>query len=105
MTRAKIPTGCDICGLEIKSEKNYTFEVYDGSPWAKTQVKGENMDCCHKCFLDICKQEHFNGAKYIPEWKTAIKNPKYVKGGTEPYRIPKVETTTQTLDITEKVAA
>ncbi len=87
MTKAKKdPDTCDICGLKIDSEKQYLFEVYDGNPWSKKQVKGANMDCCHKCFLDICKQG------YEPKWATTIKNPLYVKGGSQPYRIPMPET-------------
>ncbi len=95
----KDPDTCDICGKSIDSEKQYLFEVYDGTPWSKTQVKGANMDCCHKCFMQICQQG------YKPKWITTIKNPLYVKGGTQPYRIPKPEIATQTLDITEKIAA
>ena len=84
MTRAKIPDRCDICGLDIKSETQYMFEVYQGrSSFGKERVKGSNMDCCHKCFLDIAKQG------YEPNWKHSIKNPIYVKGGKEPYWLDK----------------
>ena len=87
MTKPKIPITCDIHGGEIQSEKRYIFEVYDekGS-WAKVQSRAGNIDCCHKCFLDICKQG------YKPEWKTTLKNPKYTKANDEPYRIPMPET-------------
>ena len=87
MTKPKIPFTCDIHGGEIETEKRYIFEVYDerGS-WAKVQTKAENIDVCHKCFLDICKQG------YEPKWKSTIKNPKYIKGGAHSYRIPVPET-------------
>ncbi len=90
MTKPIAPnSGCDLCGQEIKKpEKNYTFEVYDGSPWGKSQTKAENMDCCHKCFLHICEIKHFDTRKYIPNWQTTVKNPKYTKANDEPYRLP-----------------
>ena len=86
MTKPKPKVTCDIHGGVIDSEKSYTFEVYEGSPWSKTQIKGQNIDCCHKCFLDICKQG------YVPQWKTTVKNPKYTKTNDEPYRVELVET-------------
>ncbi len=100
MTRAKIPDRCDICGQDIKSEKQYMFEVYEGrTSFGKERSKGTNMDCCHKCFIDICKQG------YEPNWKHSIKNPSYVKGGSQPYWLDKPDIQTQTLDVTEKVVA
>ena len=100
MTRAKIPDRCDICGLDIKSETQYMFEVYQGrSSFGKERIKGSNMDCCHKCFLDIAKQG------YEPNWKHSIKNVNYVKGGKEPYWLDKPQIETQTLDITKEIAA
>ena len=89
MTKPKPAFGCDICGLQITSEKQYIFEVYDDrGSWAKTQTKAKNIDCCQKCFMQICEMKHFDGLKYIPNWESTIKNPKYVKGGSEPYRLP-----------------
>ena len=88
MTKPKQNYGCDLCGNEITNDKKYLFEVYDGSPWGKKQTKGANMDCCHKCFLNICSMKHFNGLKYEPSWETTIKNPKYTKENDEPYRLP-----------------
>ena len=105
MTRKRNPDTCDFCGNDIDSEMQYCLEVYQGrSTFSQgEQTKGMNMDCCHKCFLEICSHG------YKPEWKTTIKNPNWVagakKGSGHEYRIPKPESTTQTLDITEKVAA
>ena len=83
----KDPDTCDIHGGKVETVKQYTFEVYEGSPWNKVQIKGVNMDCCQKCFLDICKQG------YKPLWKTTVKNPKYTKQNDEPYRVELVDTT------------
>ena len=89
MTKPKPAFGCDICGLQITSEKQYIFEVYDDKgSWAKTQTRAKNIDCCQKCFMQICEMKHFDGLKYIPKWESTIKNPKYVKGGSQPYRLP-----------------
>ena len=92
MTRAKIPDTCDLHGGEITTEKQYCFEVYEGrtSFSRGDQTKATNMDVCHKCFLDICKQG------YKPNWKTTIINPNWErgakKGSGKEYRIAKPET-------------
>ena len=85
--KQKLPDICDLCGLDI-SGNQYTFEVYEGKQYFKDQTKGKNMDCCHKCFMGICQHG------YKPEWVSKIMNPLYVKGGKEPYRIPKPEVLT-----------
>ena len=87
MTKPNIPYTCDLHGGEINTEKQYLFEVYEGkSSFGKERVKGSNMDICHKCFMDICKQG------YVPNWKYSIKNPLWVKGGKEAYWLDKPET-------------
>ena len=92
MTKPTIPYTCDLHGGEITTEKQYCFEVYEGkSSFSKgEQTKGKNIDCCHKCFMDICKQG------YVPNWQTTIINPNWErgakKGSGHEYRIAKPET-------------
>ena len=87
MTKPKPQITCDLHGGIIDSEKRYIFEVYDDKgSWSKIQTRAGNIDCCHKCFIDICKQG------YEPSWKSTLKNPRYTKTNEEPYRIPMPET-------------
>ena len=90
MTRQKLPDKCDLCGKEITSEMQYCSEWYQGrstfqSP--RTRLK-ELLDCCHPCFIEICKNE------LKPTWIKENKNPQYVAGSKEAskkYWIPVVE--------------
>ena len=77
------PDICDLDGKPITSEKQYTFEVYEGrTAWfdskgvrSKAKIK---IDCCHACFMNICK----NG--YTPKFVKEQKNANYVKGSDKP---------------------
>ena len=72
MTRQKLPDVCDLCGKDIENQSQYLFEVYEGkSSFGQERSHGRNMDCCHKCFLQVCAQG------YKPEWKHEYKNPNY----------------------------
>ena len=97
MTRQKKPDLCDLCGKEIASETQYMFRVSEKHPWGSALVtEGANMDVCHPCFLEICKQG------YKPKWKYLQKNPAWIKGGKEPWT---VERDMQPKPEQEKIAA
>ena len=93
MTRTRNPDRCDFCGKNIDSgDTQYCMEVYRGrTSFSRGDLtQGKNMDMCHKCFLEVCKQG------YEPKWETTIMNPNWERGakkGTgKEYRIPKPET-------------
>ncbi len=77
--KQKLPDICDLCAKDIDSEMQYVFDVTQGkSNWfnsagIKIVAKGV-IDCCHACFLNICK----NG--YKPKWVKEQKNPQWVPG-------------------------
>ncbi len=76
MTRQKLPDNCDFCGKEISSAMQYTSEWFQGRGTfsdPRTRLK-EKLDCCHSCFLEVCK----NGLK--PTWIKEHKNPNHIAG-------------------------
>ena len=75
MTRQVLPDVCDICGKEINSEMQYSFDVFQGkTTFGDEIVQGKKMDCCQPCFIKIAK----NG--YKPNWIYKTKNQNYVAG-------------------------
>ena len=103
MTKPKVPYTCDFCAKEISSEKQYVLEAFEGkSSFSDPRIRAKSkLDCCHKCFLNICE----NGLK--PTWIKEQKNPNYVAGSKkgsgkeyyilvqEPNPQQKIETTVQ----------
>ncbi len=97
MTKEKKPNFCDLCARAIESEMQYFFRVEQKHPWgSKLITQGANMDCCHECFLGICKKAVGTEHQYKPNWKYLQKNPAYTKENSEPWTIPrKTEDTKQ----------
>ena len=76
MTKQKLPDICNFCGKEIKSQMQYISEWFQGrSSFSdpRTRLK-EKLDCCHECFLNICK----TGLE--PSWVKEQKNPQWISG-------------------------
>ena len=60
MTSKITPRICDLCGKDILSEKSYRFQISErtkkGDYNEATMVQCDHdADCCHPCFLEICK--------------------------------------------------
>ena len=88
MTREKKPDFCDICGMVIESENIYRFKVEQKYPYGSPNItEGNSMDCCHPCFLGICKRSIGTPHEYKPNWKYYTRNPAWSKGSKEEYKI------------------
>jgi len=76
MTKQKLPDICNFCGKEIKSETQYISQWFQGkSTFGETRIRmKELLDCCHECFLNICK----TGLK--PNFVKEQRNPQWVSG-------------------------
>ena len=76
MTKQKLPDICNFCAKEIKSQTQYISEWFQGkSTFSDPRIRlKERLDCCHECFLNICK----TGLK--PTWIKEHKNPQWVAG-------------------------
>ncbi len=91
MTREKKPDFCDICGNVIESESVYKFKVEQKYPYGSDKItEGQPMDCCHPCFIGICKRAIATPHEYKPNWKYYTRNPAWSKGSKEPYKFERV---------------
>ena len=74
--------------MVIESESIYKFKVEQKYPYGSPNItEGNPMDCCHPCFIAICKRSIATPHEYKPNWKFYTKNPAWVKGGKEPWKL------------------
>lgn len=77
MTKQRLPDICNFCKKEIDSEMQYASEWFQGkTTFSDPRIRlKQKLDCCQKCFLDICKN---SDEKMI--WVKEMKNPQWVAG-------------------------
>ena len=84
MTTKKVPRICDFqiakqCEGDILTEQQYKFQVsIRGGKRGEFTKASMDADCCHYCFLAICK------TGYAPKWVTMFKNPETDKWEIKP---------------------
>ena len=74
MTTKKVPRICDFqiakqCEGDILTEQQYKFQVsIRGGKRGEFTKASMDADCCHYCFLAICK------TGYMPKWVTTYQD-------------------------------